>query len=55
MFENGVLRRVFWLKRDQVTGYLGKFHDEVLHNLYLSTSIISVMNSRMMRMAGHVA
>jgi hypothetical protein len=54
-FENGVLRRIFGLKRDEVAGYLGQFHDEVLHNLYLSPSIIRMMKSRRMRMVGHVA
>jgi hypothetical protein len=30
-------------------------HDEELHNLYSSPSIIRVIKSRMMRWAGHVA
>jgi hypothetical protein len=32
-FENRVLRRIFGLKRDQVTGDWRKLHNE-LHNLY---------------------
>jgi hypothetical protein len=45
-FENMVLRRIFdW----------GKLHNEGLHNLYSSPSIIIIMKSRMMRWAGHVA
>jgi hypothetical protein len=32
-----------------------KLHNEELHNLYSSPSIIRMMNSRRMRWAGHVA
>jgi hypothetical protein len=34
---------------------LGKLHNEELHNLYSSPSIIRIINSRRMRWAGHVA
>jgi hypothetical protein len=40
MFENRVLRRMFGLKRDEVTGGRRKLHNEELHNLYSSPSII---------------
>jgi hypothetical protein len=53
--ENRVLRRVFRSKRDSVTGGLRKLHNEELHNLYSSPSIIGIMNSRRMRWGGHVA
>jgi hypothetical protein len=33
-FENRVLRTVFGLKRDEVTGGWRELHDEELHNLY---------------------
>jgi hypothetical protein len=33
VFENGVLRRIFGPKRDEVTGGWGKLHNEELHNL----------------------
>jgi hypothetical protein len=36
----GVLR-IFGLKRDEVTGGWRKLHNEELHNLYSSPSIIS--------------
>jgi hypothetical protein len=49
MFENRVLRRIFGLKRDDVTGGWRKLHDEELHNLYSSPSIIRMIKSRRMR------
>jgi hypothetical protein len=36
VLENGVLRRIFGPKRDEVTGCLRKLHNEELHNLYSS-------------------
>jgi hypothetical protein len=53
-FENRVLRRIFGPKRDEVTGGWRKLHNEELHNLYPSPSILR-MKSRRMRWAGHVA
>jgi hypothetical protein len=38
-----------------VTGGWRKLHNEELHNLYSSPSIIRIIKSRMMRWAGHVA
>jgi hypothetical protein len=55
VFDNRVLRRVFGPKRDEVTGDWRKLHNEELHNLYLSPSIITMIRSRMMEWAGHVA
>jgi hypothetical protein len=40
VFENRVLRRIFGLKRDEVTGGWRKLRNEELHNLYSSPSII---------------
>jgi hypothetical protein len=53
-FENRVLRRIFVPKRDGVTGGWRKLHNEELHNLYSSPSIIRIIKSRRMRWAGHV-
>jgi hypothetical protein len=53
LFENGLLR-IFGLKRDEVTGGRRKLHNEELHNLYSSPSIIRVIKSRSMRLVGHV-
>jgi hypothetical protein len=38
-----------------VTGGWRKLHNEELHNLYSSSSIIRIIKSRRMRWAGHVA
>jgi hypothetical protein len=38
-----------------VTGEGKKLHNEELHNLYTSPSIIRIIKSRRMRWAGHVA
>jgi hypothetical protein len=48
-------RRIFGTKRDEVTGGWRKLHNEELHNLYSSLSIIRMLKSRRMRCAGHVA
>jgi hypothetical protein len=54
MFENRVLRRIFGPKRDEVTGGWRKLHNEELHGLYTSPSIIRVIKARRIRWAGHV-
>jgi hypothetical protein len=54
VFENRVLRRIFGPKRDEVTGGWRKLHNEELHKLYSSPSIIRMIKSRRMRWAGHV-
>jgi hypothetical protein len=55
VFENRVLRRIFGPKRDEVTGEWRKLHNEELHDLYSSPSIVRIIKSRRMRLAGHVA
>jgi hypothetical protein len=55
VFQNRELRRIFGPKRDRVTGGWRKLHNEELHNLYSSPSIIRIIKSRRMRWAGHVA
>jgi hypothetical protein len=50
-----VLRRIFGPKRAEVTGGWRKLHNEELHNLYSSPSVIGMVKSRRMRWAGHVA
>jgi hypothetical protein len=55
VFENRMLRRIFGPKRDEVTGEWRKLHNEELHDLYSSPSIIRIVKARRMRWAGHVA
>jgi hypothetical protein len=50
-----VLRRIFGPKRDEVTGDYRKLHNEELHNLDSSPSIIRMIKPRRMRWTGHVA
>jgi hypothetical protein len=47
--------RLFGPKSDGVTGGWKKLHNEELHNLYSSPSIIRIIKWRRMRWAGHVA
>ena len=51
---NRLLRRIFWPKRDEVTGEWRKLHNE-LNDLYSSPSIVWVIKLRRIRWAGHVA
>ena len=55
VFENMVLRRIFGLGRDEVTGEWSRLHNEELNDLYSSPNIVRVIKSRIMRWAGHVA
>jgi hypothetical protein len=55
VFENRVLRRIFGPKRDEMTGDWRKLHNEELHGLYSSPSIVRVIKARRLRWVGHVA
>jgi hypothetical protein len=55
VFESRVLRRIFGLKRDEVTGGWRKLHNEELRDLYSSPSIIRMIKSKGMRWTGNVA
>jgi hypothetical protein len=50
-----VLRRILGPKGDEVTGQWRKLHNEDLHDLYSSPSIIRIMKSRRMGLAESVA
>jgi len=45
VFENRVLRRIFGPKRDEVTGYWRKLHNEKLNDLYCPPNIVRVIKS----------
>jgi hypothetical protein len=55
VFENRVLRRIIGPKRDGIRGGWRKLHNEELHNLYASPSIIRMIKSNRMRWEGLVA
>jgi hypothetical protein len=55
VFENRVLSRVFGPKMDEVMGGRRKLHNEELHDMYSSPSIITIIMLRRMRLMGHVA
>jgi hypothetical protein len=50
-----VLRRIFGPKRDEVTREWRKLHNEEFRDLHSSPSIIRIIKSRSMKLAGHVA
>jgi len=56
--DSRVLRRIFGLKRDEVTGGWGgrwrKLHSEELSYLYCSPNIVRVIKSRRIRRTGNV-
>jgi hypothetical protein len=50
-----IQRSVIKRNRDEVTGGWRGLHNEELHGLYSSPSIVRVIKSRRMRWAGHLA
>jgi hypothetical protein len=52
VFENRVPKRIFGPKRDEVTGGWRKLHNEELHNLNSSPSIMRIIKSRTIRWIG---
>jgi len=55
VFENRVLGTIFGPERDELIGEWRKLHNEELNDLYSTPNIDRVINSRRMRLAGHVA
>jgi hypothetical protein len=55
VFENRVLKRIFGLKKDEVTWEWRKIHQKELNDLYSSPNIVRMIKSSIMRRAGHVA
>ena len=55
VFQNNVLRKIFGVKKDEITGEWRKLHNCELHALYSSPNIIGSLKSRRLRWAGNVA
>jgi hypothetical protein len=55
VFENRVWRRVFGPRRDEVTEVWRKLHNEELHDLHSSPTVVRVVKSTRMRWTRHVA
>jgi hypothetical protein len=53
-FENRMLKRVYGPRGVERIGGSRKLHNEVLHNLYSSPTIIRMMRSTKVRWTGHV-
>jgi hypothetical protein len=51
VLEITVLRRKFWLKRNETTGEWIKLHNKELNDIYSSPSIVRVIKSTRMRWA----
>ena len=54
-FKNSLLRKVFVLKEEEVTGGWRKLHNEQLQDLCLSSNIIRVFRLRRIGSVWHVA
>jgi hypothetical protein len=54
VFENGVLRKMFGPKGKE-DGSWRKLHNDELHSVYSSPNIVTVIKSRWLSWAGHVA
>jgi len=55
VLENRVLREIFGVKTEEITGEWGKLHNEEHNYLYSSPNIVRVIKSRRMRWAGFIA
>jgi hypothetical protein len=55
VFENGVLRKLFRPKWDEVTGEWKKEHKEELNNLNTLTNTVCVVKSRCTKLARYLA
>jgi hypothetical protein len=55
VFKNRVLMRIFGSKMDKVTAEWRKLHNEELHDLYSSPTVVRVIKSRKTRWAGNLA
>jgi len=51
VFENRVLRKMYWTTRDEATEEWRKLHNEQLHDLWSSPNIVNLIKSRRIRWA----
>lgn len=54
-FENRVLREVFGPQGNEIIEDWRNFHNEELHNFYLSSGVIRMTKSGRIRWVGHIA
>ena len=54
VFENRILRRIFFPKRDE-NGEWRRLHNEKLHSSYRLPNVVRVVKSRRLRWEGHVS
>jgi hypothetical protein len=54
VFKNRMLSGIFGPKKDKVIGSQRRLHKEELRNLYCLPSVVGMIESMMMRWAGHV-
>jgi hypothetical protein len=54
VFKNGVLRRLFGFKREEMAGGWRRLDNEGFINFYASPNIINVIESKRMRWVGQV-
>jgi hypothetical protein len=54
MFEKRMTRKIFWPKKDKVTGDWRILHNEGLYGLYSSSDVIGVIKSKTLRWGGHI-
>ena len=55
VFKNRVPRKIFGYKRDEVTGEWRRLHNKEVYDICSSPDIILVIQSRIIKWAGHVA
>jgi hypothetical protein len=55
VLENRAVGRTFGLKGNELMGGWRNLHDEELLNLYFSPSVIKIIKSRSIRLAGNMA
>jgi hypothetical protein len=53
VLENGMLRKIFGPKRDEVTGKWRRLHNGELYDVYSSANIFRPIKSRRMKLLGY--